>query len=110
MDKRRSEHKAKYYQVNKERFRLQHAKYYQDNKERIRLRWHGIVKLDHMRILEQQRYVCAICGGSLVEREHVDHDHITGRVRGILCGHCNNGLGLFKDNRESLIRAVAYLG
>lgn len=40
---------------------------------------------------------------------HVGHDHETGKVRGILCFNCNQGLGDFRDDIRSLIRAVNYL-
>lgn len=39
----------------------------------------------------------------------IDHCHVTGKVRGILCGLCNKALGLMKDNREILLGAIAYL-
>ncbi len=41
--------------------------------------------------------------------EHVEHDHGTGKVRGILCFNCNQGLGNVRDDIRSLIRAVNYL-
>lgn len=58
-----------------------------------------------------QRGVCAICGGVEPGERwlHVDHCHSTGRVRGLLCGHCNKGLGLFRDNTEFLAKAIEYL-
>jgi hypothetical protein len=42
-------------------------------------------------------------------RVHVDHCHISGKVRGVLCQNCNLGLGHFHDTPEKLERAAAYL-
>ena len=50
---------------------------------------------------------CKICGSK--ERLHVDHCHNTGLFRGILCGKCNQGLGLFDDNSNKLELAIKYL-
>jgi hypothetical protein len=60
---------------------------------------------------DAQAGVCAICGGK-ERRGHalsVDHCHQTNKVRGLLCGDCNRGLGLFRDNPEALVRAAEYL-
>lgn len=60
-----------------------------------------------------QKGVCAICGmpesskGS--SRLAVDHDHITNKVRGLLCTKCNTGLGVFVDNTLFLSKAIEYL-
>ncbi len=50
---------------------------------------------------------CPICGSE--EPLVVDHDHSTSEVRGLICHHCNTGLGLFRDNIESLKNAIKYL-
>jgi hypothetical protein len=58
-------------------------------------------------LLAEQRGVCAICRAP--DPQHVDHDHRTGRVRGILCFNCNGGLGQFRDNPDHLASAITYL-
>ncbi len=58
-----------------------------------------------------QNGCCAICFISLetYSNAHADHDHKTGKFRGILCRHCNHGLGNFLDSPDSCERAAAYL-
>lgn len=50
---------------------------------------------------------CVICGSE--EKLVVDHDHITGEIRGMLCNHCNRGLGHFRDDPMLLEFAAQYL-
>ena len=55
---------------------------------------------------------CAICGGvndPPGRRLAIDHDHVTGQVRGLLCYRCNSAIGLFKDDVTVLRRAILYL-
>jgi transposase-like protein len=53
---------------------------------------------------------CMCCGITLVGRRiHIDHDHETQVVRGILCVNCNTGIGRLGDSVEGLLQAVAYL-
>jgi len=67
--------------------------------------------------LEAQDGKCAICGAieghrsryGTVCRLAVDHDHQTGKVRGLLCNNCNRGLGRFKDSIKHLKAAIRYL-
>jgi len=77
---------------------------------------YGIDYKEYCRLLECQDRKCAICGGEgFVMAQHhklklvVDHDHKTGKVRGLLCHNCNRGLGLFKDDLETLTNAHKYL-
>jgi hypothetical protein len=51
---------------------------------------------------------CQICGTNL-KPFHIDHDHKTNEIRGLLCRACNHGLGNFKDNPKLLIKAANYL-
>lgn len=72
------------------------------------LKKHYGISLDrYNEMLSQQNGCCAICRVST--SLHVDHNHRTSKVRGLLCGDCNRGLGLFKDNTESLSTAIQYL-
>ncbi len=66
--------------------------------------------------LSKQNNVCAICEQSettvirgKVIAMPVDHDHTTGKARGLLCTKCNRGLGLFRDNIDFLQSAISYL-
>ena len=73
---------------------------------------YGISLADHARMLEEQNYLCLICLCDLrgfVKSAAVDHCHETGKVRGLLCDMCNKGLGAFRDDVDSLERAVKYL-
>ncbi len=73
------------------------------------LRKYGITPEVYETMLIEQRGVCAICGGVDSRKLAVDHCHSTGRVRGLLCGTCNRGLGNFRDSTELLERAKGYL-
>jgi hypothetical protein len=71
---------------------------------------YGLTQEEHQDILVKQNNLCAICQKHIEGKVLcVDHDHTTGKVRGLLCGNCNVGLGNFKDNTEVLQAAIAYL-
>lgn len=73
---------------------------------------YGLTEADFESLLVKQGGVCAICKGPPIGKGnvyHVDHDHVTGRIRGLLCHACNLGLGGFRDNQESLLVAIEYL-
>jgi hypothetical protein len=70
-------------------------------------RRYGVGQAEFDEMLAEQGGVCAICGAA--DPQHVDHDHRTGWVRGILCFNCNGGLGQFRDNPEFLAGAITYL-
>lgn len=79
---------------------------------RQRLRRFGLTEEIHDMMLADQDYKCAICEKSETEEGRgfaIDHNHKTHENRGLLCFHCNTGLGKFGDDVESLKRAVAYL-
>lgn len=74
---------------------------------------YGLTRQEHTAMLEKQNHACAICdksfGNTKADKPHVDHDHTTGAVRGLLCQRCNLMLGHSLDNPETLLRAVSYL-
>ncbi|MEU3117990.1 MULTISPECIES: endonuclease VII domain-containing protein [Micromonospora] len=80
---------------------------YGGNREYHLRRRYGVGEKEFQELLTEQGGVCAICRRP--DPEHLDHDHRTGWVRGILCFNCNGGLGQFKDNAEVLARAITYL-
>jgi Recombination endonuclease VII. len=67
---------------------------------------------EYTNMLVTQDFCCAICKTRITNIPKplfVDHDHKTGKVRGLLCCSCNSGLGLFKDSRYMLHSAIRYL-
>jgi len=77
--------------------------------EMERLRKYGITREEFDRLMLEQEGACAICTDPFVQSPHVDHDHQTGAVRGLLCDYCNHGLGKFRDSARNLRRAIDYL-
>jgi len=71
----------------------------------------GITLDDYTGILKFQGGRCAICRStrSGVRKFHVDHDHQTGKIRGLLCHLCNAGLGCLRDSPKILSAAIGYL-
>lgn len=73
---------------------------------------YGLEWEDYQKLLDFQDRTCAICLVKFTDEgviEHLDHDHATGEVRGVLCDACNHGLGRFRDSIEYLERAQQYL-
>ena len=70
-------------------------------------RRYGIGADEFDRLVELQGGVCPICGRE--NPEHVDHDHESGRVRGLLCMRCNNALGLLREDADVLGNAIGYV-
>lgn len=125
---------AKYREKNKKKLKKYNIEYKENNKEIIkekRKKYHiknslkiskqvrevklktryGITKDQYNLILVGQDFKCAICGKEYQwnKKLDIDHNHNTGEIRGLLCGNCNRGLGLFKDNVKNLKKAINYL-
>ena len=72
---------------------------------------YGVSQGDYETLHNKSKGVCGICGcaeGSKMALA-VDHCHKSGKVRGLLCNNCNNGLGRFKDDPDLLQLAIKYL-
>jgi hypothetical protein len=130
-----SEYDNQYYQKNKERILENQRRYIARNKEavleRSRKGWRtwrqnnpdkvrnkklmedfGITLEEYNAMFEDQGGCCAICGthqDELPKNLSVDHDHETGEVRGLLCGHCNLTIGHARESPEILASAIEYL-
>lgn len=76
-----------------------------------RRRKYGLTRADLESLIESQDGRCAICLVSIAigDGAHVDHDHKSNKVRAVLCGNCNRGLGCFRDSPEALEAAAQYL-
>jgi hypothetical protein len=76
---------------------------------------YGITLEDETRMIKEQSGRCAICGDPLNSPGIagpfcIDHDHSTGKIRGLLCDKCNRGIGCFNDDPKNLKSAIEYLG
>jgi hypothetical protein len=72
-------------------------------------RAYGLSLEDYEQLVASHEGRCAICKHSEVGNLPVDHDHKTGRIRGLLCQRCNRAIGMFKDSPELCDAAAHYL-
>jgi hypothetical protein len=119
----RSAYNREYLKQNYPKYRERHlvrCKAYREANpdlfKRLKLRKFGLTATDYDRIFAEQGGVCAICRKQekrtfkgRVTLLAVDHDHQTGCVRGLLCSFCNTAIGLFRENPEIMLSAMAYL-
>ena len=92
--------------VRKERL----AAYFKKNQDAIRLRKYGLTPEDYQRMLIEQEGLCAICHqperatlNGQIKALSVDHDHVTGAVRRLLCLGCNSKLGWVENNLDAIL-------
>ena len=74
---------------------------------RDKLKLYNLTLDQYHSLYENQDFCCKICGNET--KLVIDHDHKTGKVRGLLCRHCNTGIGMFSDNTEKLKEAIKYI-
>lgn len=115
----KSESRA-YYEKNKEEVKKRTHKYQQEhkdivtkiNRKRLLKYYWGMTLEEFDLLVKKQNGCCSICNLKLdesIKKLYVDHDHKTGKIRGLLCGPCNLALGGFKDSTDILQRAIEYL-
>jgi hypothetical protein len=84
----------------------------------IRWRKKGVDATRYQEMLREQGGVCAICAqperapdkaSGKTKDLAIDHDHVTGAIRALLCSNCNRGLGLFNDDDALLAKAQSYV-
>jgi Recombination endonuclease VII len=111
----RKEYQKAYVAANKDKIRQYYINYRDKNrhhKARYDRRYNYGVTEDEFKILiDNQLNKCLLCCAEFGKdnKPHVDHDHDKKLVRGLLCHSCNVGLGHFKDNVDTLQRAINYL-
>jgi hypothetical protein len=126
------EQKKRDYQTNRSSFQERARRWYERHREKVLQRTsdyarkhksnardchlkrtYGISLAEHQSMREAQGHVCAVCKDPARMSPNkdfaVDHCHSTGRVRGLLCHRCNQGIGLLADNPDILRAAIAYL-
>lgn len=102
----------------KSQAKLNNTRSKQERKNQYLLQKYGISLEQYSDMYHAQQGACAICktplefqsmDGEGSKTAHVDHDHITGNVRGLLCNPCNRGIGYLKDSSTVLRLAAEYL-
>lgn len=93
-------------QSSKDRYKKDIEKYKWATKKRL----YGITECEYFSMIEAQQGCCLVCECSLSYKEfHIDHNHTTGAIRGLLCRNCNWLLGHASDNVKILSNAIEYL-
>lgn len=83
-------------------------------RERARtLQSYGLTEAQWDELVKRQENRCAVCRtdkpGGRGERWHIDHDHVTGHIRGLLCGRCNSAIGMLQDDAAIIMAAALYV-
>jgi hypothetical protein len=99
---------------NPERVKAYNQRYHEEDRYSGRIKWYnikreyGLTQIDWEDMLSDQEGKCPGCGAENVEF-HVDHDHSTGRIRGLLCERCNWAAGNCGDNPQTLRNLADYI-
>lgn len=93
----------------KQQWRKKHPDKWKAWREQDRLKKYGLDEQGYYALLWFQDDSCAICRAPFVSTPHIDHDHGSGEVRGLLCANCNTALGKLRDCPVVVGRALQYL-
>ena len=112
----RARYQSEYYERNRDELRAKmkvwwHSDAGKSHKFRRTLRRYGLTQECWDQLWDQQAAKCAGCIRPLVlgASTHIDHCHVTGRVRGLLCSECNLAIGKLRDSVSTLRRLADYL-
>jgi hypothetical protein len=70
---------------------------------------YGLTTEDYETLLERQKGLCCICEKSFHKNLYVDHNHLTGKVRGLLCARCNTGVGFYEKDGDVWSKIKEYV-
>jgi hypothetical protein len=100
--------RKEYLDKNKERFK----EVRQIHNKKLKFKGYNITEEQYLEMFNNQNGCCVICGTPQNELKcalHIDHNHETGKIRGLLCMKCNRGIGYFNDNIEKMKNAIDYI-
>ena len=80
-----------------------------DNRRSTLKTRYGLTNEEYYRLAEKQGFKCAICGRTIGNVLNVDHDHVTGRIRGLLCRYCNVLVDIIETKSTLLEKVRAYI-
>lgn len=111
------EYAKRYRNKNGDSCRERNREWYAANKDRVKdrtlKRKYGITLETFNKMLDSQGGHCALCPATPQDQKNgtlvVDHCHNTGKIRGLLCNPCNTAIGLLKEDKEVLRKAIGYL-
>lgn len=100
-------------QINLERRREIANKWARANKDKTRFKKaydrYGVTEEQFWAMYNDQQGCCAGCLKEFIRTPDIDHNHDTGKVRGLLCNNCNRGIGHLKENIDTMLRLIDYL-
>ena len=115
----RKEYAKEHYIKNKERLNMESLEWHLNNKDKIihsnrvnNLKNYGLTIDGYNKMFSDQNGCCAVCGrhqSEFKKRLAVDHNHITKKVRKLLCNQCNTAIGLLNEDKNIIMNVIKYL-